>query len=298
MSSGWHWWVIVLTAANILACWWLIAWSAGQGDDSKDANDTLDHVWDEDLQERNQPLPRWWLMLFHATIVFSIVYLVLYPGMGNYAGTLGWTQVAQYQSERDAIDEIYAATFSTLAALPWDELANNERAHEIGANLYAGSCATCHGSDGGGAPGFPSLKDGDWLYGGDFDSIAASISNGRSGMMAPMAPALEGMGVSVADMVEKVKALAGAEHDAQAAVRAQPGYVLCMACHGPEGKGNPALGAPDLSDDIWLYGGSNAAIEQTLVQGRNGQMPPHKELLTEDQIKVLAGYVGSGLSGR
>lgn len=295
MTSGWHWWVIVLTVVNIAACWWLMAWSARQGDDSKGANDTLDHVWDENLRERNQPLPRWWLMLFHGTIIFSIGYLVLYPGLGNYAGVLGWTQTQQYQTERDAIDDIYAQTFSRLAGLNWQELGASEEARRIGANLFSGNCATCHGADGGGAPGFPSLKDDDWLYGGGEETIVQSIAQGRNGMMTPMGPALEGMGVSVADMVEKVKSLSGMDHDAEAAARAQGGWALCMACHGPEGQGNPALGAPNLSDDIWLYGGSDAAIEASIREGRNGQMPPHDTLLTADQIKVLAAYV-KGLS--
>lgn len=296
MSSGWHWWVVALTLGNILACWWLMSWSAGQGDDSKDANDTLDHVWDENLRERNQPLPRWWLMLFNLTIVFSIGYLVLYPGLGNFGGTLNWTQLDQYRSERDSVDEAYAQMFNRLSGMPWDLLAASEEARRVGANLFAGHCATCHGADGGGAPGFPSLKDNDWLYGSDYDTIVTSIAKGRNGMMAPMGPALEGMGVSVDDMVEKVKSLSDAPHDPAAAARAQAGWALCMACHGPEGGGNPALGAPNLTDGIWLYGGSDPAVAQSIRDGRNGQMPPHDVLLTEQQIKVLAAFVG-GLSG-
>lgn len=291
MSNPMHWLVIVLTLASILGCWWLIAWSAKQGDPTKGAEDILDHVWDENLRERNQPLPRWWLILFYLTIVFSLGYLALYPGLGNFAGTLDWTQQRQYRAEVDAVEDVYAALYARLTALEYPELVENEEALAIGHRLFAANCTTCHGSDGGGAVGFPSLRDDEWLWGGDFAAIEHSITHGRTGVMPPWGPALGEQGIE--QMVAYVKQLAGLNHDPAAAAGGKARWGMCLACHGAEGEGNPALGAPSLRDQVWLYGRSDEAIAESIGAGRAGQMPAQKDLLSAEKIKILTAYVKS-----
>jgi cytochrome c oxidase cbb3-type subunit 3 len=289
MSEFWNWLVIILVIVNIVACYWLIRWTAKQGDDSRAPDDTLDHVWDGDLRERNQPMPRWWLMLFYGSMVFGLVYLVMYPGLGNFSGTLGWSQAGQHAAEVEAVDSGYAELYAGLAQQDWDQMTADSEAMAIGANLFGANCSTCHGSDAGGAPGFPSLKDDAWLYGGDFEAIQISITNGRNGMMPPMGAALGDEGVT--ELMNYVKSLSGLDHDAALATAGQARWVVCGACHGPEGKGNPLLGAPNLTDNIWLHGSSDESLSQTIRDGRSSAMPAHKDLLSADKIRMLSGYV-------
>jgi cytochrome c oxidase cbb3-type subunit 3 len=291
MTESWNWLVIILVVGNIAACYWLIRWTAKQGDDNRAPEDTLDHVWDGDLRERNQPLPRWWLMLFYATILFGVAYVVLYPGLGNFAGALNWSQAGQHAAEIDAVESRYAELYAGLAGHDWDTMTADTEAMAIGANLFGAYCSTCHGSDGGGAPGFPSLKDTDWLYGGDFEAIQTSIANGRNGMMPPMGAALGEQGVL--EVLNHVKSLSGLDHDADLAAAGQARWAICAACHGPEGQGNPALGAPDLSNNVWLHGASDETLTQTIRDGRNSAMPAHKDQLSADKIRLLSGYVGT-----
>ncbi len=291
MSSPMHWLVVLLTLASILGCWWLIVWSAKQGDPSKGHEDTLDKVWDGDLRERNQPLPRWWLILFYLTIVFALAYLALYPGLGNFAGTLGWTQDGRYRSEVAAVEDVYAALYARLTAMDYPEMVENAEALQVGHRLFAANCTTCHGSDGGGAVGFPSLRDDEWLWGGDFASIEHSITHGRSGVMPPWGAALGESGTE--QMVAYVKSLSGMDHDPAAAAAGQARWGMCVACHGVQGEGNPALGAPSLRDQVWLYGSSDEAIAAVIRDGRNGQMPAQKDLLSPEKIKLLTAYVAA-----
>lgn len=291
MTEFWNWLVIILVVGNIAACYWLIQWATGQGDDNRAPEDTLDHVWDGDLRERNQPMPRWWLNLFYGTIIFGIGYLVLYPGLGNFSGTLGWSQAGQHAAEVEAVDSQYAELYAGLAGQDWDTMTGDPEAMAIGANLFGANCSTCHGSDAGGAQGFPSLKDDAWLYGGDFETIQTSISNGRNGMMPPMGAALGDEGVL--EVMNYVKSLSGLDHDATLAGAGQARWVICGACHGPEGTGNLMLGAPDLTDNIWLHGSSDESLTQTIRDGRSSAMPAHKEMLSADKIRLLSGYVGT-----
>jgi cytochrome c oxidase cbb3-type subunit 3 len=291
MTESWNWLVIILVIGNIAACFWLIRWTAKQGDDSKAEDDTLDHVWDGDLRERNQPMPRWWLMLFYATIVFGLVYLVMYPGLGNFSGSLGWSQAGQHAAELEAVESKYAALYARLASQDWQEMTANTEAMAIGENLFGANCSTCHGSDGGGAPGFPSLKDNDWLYGSDFETIQFSVTNGRNGLMPALGAALGDQGVQ--EVVQYVKQISGQDHDAALATAGQARWAICAACHGPQGKGNPQLGAPNLTDNIWLFGSSDEALAATIRDGRVNAMPAHDHLLSADQIRLLSGYVGT-----
>ncbi len=292
MSPGWNWFVIIVTLANILGCWWLIIWAAKKRPGESEEGEVTGHVWDEDIEEYNNPMPRWWLMLFHLTIVFGLVYIVLYPGLGNYKGVLNWTQVGQYDDEAKAIREAQLKRFAELGNLSPAELVKNEQVLLTGSRLFAANCSTCHGSDAGGAVGYPSLNDSEWQYGGDYDTILQSISNGRTGVMPGWQAALQDDGVK--EVTEFIVQLSGQTADAGLAAKGETRYNLfCVACHGADGSGNPALGAPDLSNDIWLYGGSREAITQSIATGRMGKMPAQKNLLTEEQMKLIAAYVTS-----
>lgn len=294
MSANWSWYIILLTAINILACFWLIRWNSQKhrGDVIKEEADTTGHIWDNDLQEYNNPLPRWWLWLFYITIIFSIGYLVLYPGMGNYAGTLGWDQTSQYQAEMDTAEQKYGPIFAAYAQQPIPELAGDNKAMASGERLFLTYCATCHGSDAGGAPGFPNLSDNNWLWGGSPEAIKTSILDGRNGMMPPMGAGLPE--AQVDELVAYVLSLSGREADPGKVAAGKTTFEsMCVACHGADGKGNPAAGFPNLTDNVWLYGGSPGTIRESITQGRNGVMPAHRDFLGEEKAHLLAAYVYS-----
>lgn len=291
MSAFWNGFVVVLTLLSIFGCWWLLQWTKGISNREGDETGTTGHTWDEDLEELNNPLPRWWLYLFHLTIIFSLVYMVLYPGLGNFAGILGWSQEARYEQEMAVAREIQSEVYAQFEGLSPAELRANEEALGIGRRLFANNCATCHGSDGRGGPGFPNLADDDWLYGGDFDTVQASIANGRSGVMPALGGALGEAGV--AEVVAYVESLSGEAGRPELVDAGQEKFALyCAACHGADGSGNPALGAPNLGDDIWLYG-SGERISETINQGRSGNMPAHGDQFNEQQLRLLAAYVQS-----
>lgn len=298
MSSGWSLYVIAIVALNIVGSMWLLFYTSGKrpGEDVK--GETTGHVWDGDLVELNNPMPRWWLLLFVFTTVFAVGYLVLYPGAGSFAGTLGWTQVAQYDAEVQRVRAQEAELFAAFAGMDVDALAKEPQALATGGRIFANSCSTCHGSDGRGAAGFPNLTDGEWLYGGDGATLELTITHGRNGMMPPMAAALGEQGVAeVAAFAWTLNGRAAEPALAALAARGAERFAtVCAACHGPEGKGNPALGAPDLADKVWLHGAAETAIIETIVRGRTNQMPPHKDFLTPAKIHLLTGYV-YGLGG-
>lgn len=295
MSQGWSYYVIAIVAINIVGAMWLLFYTSGKrpGEDVK--GETTGHVWDGDLVELNNPMPRWWLLLFVFTVVFSVGYLVLYPGAGGFAGTLGWSQVGQYDAEVERIRAQEAELFAPFAALDVDALAKDPQALATGARIFANSCSTCHGSDGRGAPGFPDLTDGEWLHGGDAAALVTTITHGRTGMMPPMAAALGEQGV--AEVAAYAYTLNGRQPEPALAALAGRGAerfaTVCAACHGPEGKGNPMLGAPDLTNDAWLYGGDFETLKTTIAAGRTGRMPPHGALLGEQKVKLVAAYVRS-----
>jgi cytochrome c oxidase cbb3-type subunit 3 len=295
LNSFWNWFVILISVVSILGCWWLLHWTKGVSDRSSDDVGSTGHVWDEDLKELNTPLPRWWLHLFNLTIIFALVYLALFPGLGNFAGVLGWTQEKQYQQEVAAAEATQQAVFARYRDMDPEALRADAAAMETAGRLFRQNCAMCHGSDGRGATGFPNLADGDWQWGGSHEQIMATLKNGRMAAMPPFAPVLGEDGVK--EVVAYVRQLAGQEADANLASAGQTRFqTICMACHGMDGKGNQALGAPNLTDGTWLYGSDPETIEQGLRNGRNGQMPAFGETLTEERRKLLAAYV-QGLSG-
>lgn len=291
-SNFWNVWIIVLTLGNILACWWLIRWTSKHKEGEAATGDTTGHSWDENLAEYNNPLPRWWLWLFYITMIFGLVYLVLYPGLGSFRGVLDWTHQNAYAKEMEAAEERYGPLFATFAAQPVERLANDPDALKIGQRLFVNYCASCHGSDAGGGPGFPDLSDNDWLWGGSPEAIKTSILEGRTGAMPAWGAVLGDKGVEEATAY--VVALSGRDADETLVVAGKTHYATyCAACHGADGTGNNALGAPNLTDNNWLYGGSPGVIRQTIAQGRTGRMPSHREFLGEDKTHLLATYIYS-----
>jgi len=291
LTSFWHWYVIIITIVTILGCFWLLQWTKGVSNPEEDGGTgTTGHVWDEDLVELNNPLPRWWLKLFYITIIFAFVYLALYGGLGNIAGFLGWSQEGQYEAELKTAAEAQETIFARYRQMDNAALMADAEANATGQRLFANSCAMCHGSDAAGAVGFPNLTDNDWLYGDSFDTVSQSIINGRVGAMPVMVGHLDDS--AIAELVVFVQSMSGQKADPGMAEKGKKTVkMLCVACHGFDGGGNQALGAPRLNDDIWLYGGNPDAIKQTITKGRNGNMPAHKDLLSEDRIRLITAYV-------
>ena len=292
MKTGWSLWIVVLTIANILACVWLLRWTAKPRtrDEKIGGGADTGHVWDGDLREYNNPLPKWWLWLFYLTVVFGLLYLALYPGLGSFTGTRNWSQVSQYEQEKAEVEARANELLAPLAALPIADLVGNEQAMSTAHNLFQQNCAQCHGSDGGGARGFPNLANADWQWGAESEAVLTTIANGRMAAMPPWGAVLGDQGVD--EVVAYVQTLSGQPADGALATAGEARYQqMCVGCHGVDGKGLAAVGAPNLTDDVWLYGSDAAAIKQTVVAGRNGQMPAWGQKLGEQRVKLLAAYV-------
>ena len=288
-SSFWEVYIAVISLVSIVAC---AVFLKMQSVRRAAEPDTSGHVWDEDLAEYNNPLPRWWAWLFYLTIFFSLGYLALYPGLGIWGGSLGWTQLKQLEEENARAQAAYGPLYERYGAQEIGEVAKIPAALAIGQKLFLNHCAQCHASDAGGSRGFPSLADRDWLWGGTPEAIKTSIAEGRTGVMPPFGPALGEQGVK--DVAHYVMSLSGGAHDSIRAARGKEKFAqLCAACHGADGKGNQQLGAPNLADGVWLHGSGEAAIAETITRGRSNQMPAHKELLTPAKIHLLAAYVYS-----
>ena len=292
LTSFWHWYVIIITIGTILGCFWLLQWTKGVSnrDDEGDGTGTTGHVWDEDLVELNNPLPRWWLQLFYGTIAFAFIYLFLFGGLGNIGGVLGWSQEGQYEAQMKTATEAQEVIFARYREMDNETLIANAEANATGQRLFANSCAMCHGSDARGARSFPNLVDNDWLYGGGFDTIMQTLENGRAGIMPVMVAGLDDK--AIGELVVYVQSMSGQKADEIMAANGKKNFdMLCVACHGPDGGGNQALGAPRLNDQIWLYGGEPETIRKTITEGRNGNMPAHQDLLSEDRRRLIAAYV-------
>ncbi|HEY0340140.1 MAG TPA: cytochrome-c oxidase, cbb3-type subunit III, partial [Steroidobacteraceae bacterium] len=253
--------------------------------------ETTGHVWDEDLRELNNPLPRWWLWLFVLTVVFGLGYLVVYPGLGNYGGTAGWTSQKQFQDQSASAERVLARTLAPFEHQSVTALAINADAVRVGRNLFMNNCATCHGSDAHGAPGFPNLTDKDWLWGGKPDDIVATIAHGRTSAMPAWYDVLGG-DTGVEDVLAYVMSLSGRHVPAGDVENGRAKFAaICTACHGPDGRGNQMLGAPNLTDQIWLNGGALTTVRETIAHGRQAQMPAQLERLGETRVRLLAAYV-------
>ena len=287
-SGFWDVFIAVVAVVSIVACGvFLKSQSIRRG---KGAVPTTGHVWDEDLAEYNNPLPRWWSWLFYITVVFALIYLILYPGLGSWQGTLGWSQLGQLEREQAAAAKQYGPLYEKFASTDVVVLSKTPAALAVGEKLFLNNCAQCHASDGGGSRGFPNLTDRDWLWGGDAKAVNQTITEGRTGTMPPFGGALGEQGVK--DVTHYVLSLSGRPHDSLRRARGEPLFKsTCSACHGAEGKGNPMLGAPNLSDRIWLHGSAESALIETITRGRSNQMPAHKGLLDDAKIHLLTAYV-------
>ena len=290
-SSFWTWWIVFFSVGGLIGCAVLVYWMT-IGIQPVETVETMGHTWDGDLAEYNNPLPRWWLLMFYGLIVIAAIYLLLYPGLGAFRGFLGWTNAGQYEGEVKAAEERYQPLYDKYAQQDPATLATNPEAMQTGARLFATYCTVCHGSDAKGAKGFPNLRDRDWLYGGEPQAIEASILNGRQGNMPAWTQVLGKEGVY--NVSEYVRSLSGKEVDKDRAAAGKVSFQqVCVSCHGPDGKGNQALGAPNLTDNIWLYGGSHEDILKTIREGRQGVMPAHKDFLGQSKVHLLSAYIYS-----
>ena len=287
-ADFWSLFVAGATLVSIVACGLLLL-ALSKRKVSTDAA-TTGHTWDEDLDELNNPLPMWWIWLFWITIAFSLAYLWFYPGLGSFQGSLKWTSAQEYTDEVKAAESQYGPLYARFAAADLKQVAADPEARVVGQRLFVNYCSQCHASDARGTKGFPNLADTDWLYGGEPETIKASILDGRNGVMPPMGAAVGGE-AGAKDVANYVRSLSGLAHDAAAAGRGKEKFAACAACHGPEAKGNPAIGSPNLTDKVWLYGSSEATIVETIMKGRANHMPAHREFLGEQRAHILAAYV-------
>ena len=288
-SNFWSLYVAGMTILGILACL-LLLWITARKKIVSSSDNTTGHVWDEDLTEMNNPMPRWWMWMFVLTIIFAFGYLAAYPGLGTYSGMLGWSTKSEYDAEVVQANAELAPLYARFDAMKPDEIARDPQAMAIGDRLFMNNCAQCHGSDARGSKGFPNLADTDWIHGGSPEKIQETIENGRVGNMPPMAAAV-GTPEDVRNLSNYVLSLSGSPHDSLRASLGKSKFAACAACHGMDGKGNQALGAPNLTDDIWLHGWGEGAITAIINNGKVNQMPAQTGKLTPSQIGVLASYV-------
>jgi cytochrome c oxidase cbb3-type subunit 3 len=287
VSDFWNMYVVVIVLASILACAVLLI---VQGKATFTPGKTMGHVWDETLEEYNNPMPKWWSWLFVITVVFALVYLALYPGLGNFKGMLGWSSAGQHKAEVDKMDAAVKPMFDKYMAMDLKAVAADKQAMEMGKRLFLTYCMQCHGADARGAKGFPNLTDGDWLYGGEPEQIKTTIEGGRMGVM----PSHAQLGAdTIKDLANYVRSLSGLTNDSVRAAKGKETFVAagCVGCHGMDAHGNQAIGAPNLTDKVWLYGSSEATIIETITKGRQNQMPAWKEFLGDAKVHLLAAYV-------
>jgi len=288
-SSFWPMFITVIALGGIAGCA-LLLWKTSTMKVAVNSDNTSGHVWDEDIREMNNPLPRWWVGMFILTIIFSLFYLAAYPGLGSFAGKLGWSETKQYDQEVATANKALEPMYAKFAAMTTEDLAKNPEAKAIGERIFMNNCAQCHGSDAKGSRGFPNLTDNDWLHGGSPAKIEETITGGRIGMMPPMASAV-GTADDVKNVANYVLSLSGSMHDSGRAGLGKDKFATCAACHGADGKGNPDIGSANLTDNIWLHGAGETAIIKRINEGKVNQMPAWKEKFTPAQIHVLAAYV-------
>ena len=295
----WPWFVAAVSLVSVLACGLLLYLAGkatvvaptGQVGVNKDDN-TTGHVWDENLRELNNPLPRWWLWLFILTIVFALVYLVVFPGLGSYKGLVKWSTKGEHQQDVTQLREQVAPLYAAFAAQPIEALINDKRALAVGERLFMNNCSQCHGSDGAGSKGFPNLTNANpgWMGERSAAHIVQTVTKGRTGFMPPMGAAVGGE-AEMSEVAQYVLSLSGSPHNEIKAFSGKAKFSSCAVCHGVDGKGNKAMGAPNLTDDYSMYGWGEAAIVSAIKNGKNNVMPAQSPTLTAEQIHVVAAYV-------
>lgn len=290
MTSFWSNWIIILTTITIVGITWILL-ANRKGSQRSGEEETTGHVYDG-IEELDNPLPAWWFYMFVITIVWGVGYLVAYPGMGNFPGLLGWTQVGQHDKSVEQANEKFREMRDKYLALPIAQIATNSKVLKMGQRMFANNCAQCHGADAKGRYGFPNLTNNDWIYTGTAEGIKATISGGRRATMPAWGDILGDQGVKEATAY--VLSLSGREGNSEDISAGETRFKMyCAACHQADGTGNPAIGAPNLANGIWLYGGKAEQISQSIRTGRNGVMPAHKDTLSEDKIHILTAYVYS-----
>lgn len=319
MTTFWSLWITVITLGTLFGCAFLLFWCLKDKMGVEEGVD-MGHEYDG-IREINNPLPKWWTYLFISTFIFAAIYLTLYPGLGSFKGVLGWQSsdqrvrsleeskasiaaaqesktLVQYAKELDDADAYFGEAFKRLAyqeggsdLRPIPEIAADPDALKVGQRLFLQNCSQCHGSDARGQTGFPNLTDNAWLYGGEPAAIVTTIRHGRIGQMPAWKDALGEQGVQ--EVVSYALSLSGRSVNAREAEAGKARFVVCAACHGTDGKGNPAVGAPDLTDQDWLFGDSRAAVTETVMNGRSGVMPAWLDILGEDKVQLVAAYVWS-----
>jgi cytochrome c oxidase cbb3-type subunit 3 len=296
VSSFWSYFITVIALGGIAFCIWLLytqrAWLKKTVPQVEDTG----HVWDGDLTELNTPVPRWWTIMYLGLCVVALAVLFLYPGLGSYQGRLGYSSAEQVKADQLAMNEMIKPVYERYGKMPIDQVAHDAEARQIGQRLFLNNCAQCHGSDARGSGSFPNLTDGDWLYGGSPEQIMQTITKGRHGVMPPWKAQIKPS--EAADIAQYVRSLSGLASDPLRVVPGKRGFdTFCVACHGVEGKGNQAMGAPNLTDGVWLFGSSEASIVETILNGRQNHMPAQEGILTEEQIRMLTAWVW-GLSNQ
>jgi len=294
ISEFWHYYIAGITILSIIGVIWFLMSQTTRKLAPGEQAELLAPTFDGDLQELNNPLPRWWLYGFYFLIFFSIAYLVLYPGLGKFSGAWNWSSADAYKNERERVDAEFDKVMAPFLGMDVMQVAADPTAREMGQRLFLTYCMQCHGSSAQGVEGkFPNLTDHLWLFGGDPDSIKASISGGR---LAEMPANLTGDETSAREVAHYVLSLGGKPHDAGMAAAGKEKYAVCAGCHGEDGKGMPMASFPDLTDDAWMYGGSVDAIVASIVKGRKGGMPAYQTMLGDAKIHLLTAYVW-GLGG-
>lgn len=287
MSAGWSLLVLIGTIATMAGSAWLLI----SNRDKKATGERMDHEFDG-IEEFDNPLPAWWVTLFFVTIIFGAGYVAYYPALGNLPGAGEWSSAKEWQYRVDQHELRYAPLYEELAAQSPDELIKQPRAMQIGRRLYLNNCSTCHGVTAQGSVGFPNLTDEEWIWGAEFDNIKSGIINGRAANMPAWGEVLSEQ--QIREVVDFVKFLSRGDTQAAASQPGQTHYVTyCVACHGAQGQGNTLVGGTPLNNDIWLYGGDDAAITASIVNGRMGNMPAQGPIVGEEKAHVLAAYIYS-----
>ena len=288
-SSGWSYYIAAVSLIGVVFCVWLLYTQRAWLKKEVEIVDT-GHVWDGNITELNTSVPRWWTVMYLGLCAFGLIYWILYPGLGSYQGVLNYSTAAQVKADQEALERRIQPVYEKYRAMTISQIADDHDGRMIGQRLFLNNCAQCHGSDARGARSFPNLADNHWLHGGEPEQIEHSIREGRHGIMPPWNAVVSPSEAS--DIAQYVRSLSGLAADQLQVVRGKRGFeATCVACHGAEGKGNPALGAPDLTANVWLYGSSEASIVETILNGRQNQMPAQKGILTDDQIRMLTAWV-------
>ncbi len=298
VNGFWGYFISIVAVGGVVWCVWLL-YTQRRWLSAKPANGQVEdtgHVWDGDLTELNNPVPTWWTWMYLLACAFALGYLFLMPGLGEYKGKLGFSSAGELAQQQAKMAEAVRPIYARFETMTVPQIAQDPVAREIGQRLFLNTCAQCHGSDAKGAPSFPNLTDGDWLHGGSPEAIMQTITAGRHGVMPPWKDSIDPK--MAGDIAQYVRSLSDLAADPVRVFRGKREFAnFCVACHGVDGKGNQVVGAPNLTDDVWLYGSSEASIVKTILEGRSNQMPAHEHILSSDQIKILTAWVW-GLSNK